>query len=255
MFWENLSGRWVDRSRARARSLLSVLSGRIRGVMISYRRSTGARDATRRWLLGWLLLSVPIAGCGRRASSPPPPPVVVGAIQVGVASWYGNPFHGRQTANGEVYDMNAPTAAHRTLPFDTRVRVENLTNGKTTVVRINDRGPFAKGRIIDLSRKAASEIDMIGPGTARVRLRIIGAAEPVRAGSYSVQVGAFRVRRNAEKMQSRLANRFPDVRIEPAGDLFRVRVGRLPGLGEAQQLALRLKRQRGVDDALVVRVE
>ena len=85
-----------------------------------------------------------------------------------MASWYGPDFHGRQTANGEKYDMNAMTAAHRTLPFNTMVLVENLDNGRSVKVRINDRGPFAKGRIIDLSKAAAEKMDMIGPGTARV---------------------------------------------------------------------------------------
>ncbi len=93
--------------------------------------------------------------------------------QTGIASWYGNPFHGRQTANGEIYDMNKLTAAHKKLPFNTKVRVTNLTNGKSVIVRINDRGPFVKGRIIDLSRKAARRIDMIGPGTAKVQLDIL----------------------------------------------------------------------------------
>ena len=91
----------------------------------------------------------------------------------GVASWYGPGFHGRRTANGEIYNMNIMTAAHKTLPFDTIVRVTNLDNGLSVVVRINDRGPFVKGRIIDLSRSAAEEIGMIGPGTAQVQLKIL----------------------------------------------------------------------------------
>jgi rare lipoprotein A len=93
--------------------------------------------------------------------------------QEGVASYYAHEFHGRKTANGEVFDMDAMTAAHPTLPFDTRLRVENLSNGKSAVVRINDRGPFAKNRVIDLSRAAAKSIDMIGPGSARVKLYIL----------------------------------------------------------------------------------
>lgn len=97
----------------------------------------------------------------------------MGWTQTGMASWYGNPFHGRQTASGEVYDMDRMTAAHQTLPFGTRVRVENLDNGSTVVVRINDRGPFVKGRILDVSRRAARELGMIGPGTARVRITVL----------------------------------------------------------------------------------
>jgi rare lipoprotein A len=90
-----------------------------------------------------------------------------------VASYYADDFHGRKTANGEVFDMHALTAAHRALPFNTRVLVTNLDNGKTVVVRINDRGPFVKGRIIDLSYGAAKSVGMIGPGTARVRLNVL----------------------------------------------------------------------------------
>jgi rare lipoprotein A len=93
--------------------------------------------------------------------------------QEGVASWYGEPFHGRTTASGETYDMEAATAAHPTLPFGTRVRVENLDNGRAFTVRINDRGPFAKERILDVSRRAARELGMLGPGTARVRITVI----------------------------------------------------------------------------------
>lgn len=96
-----------------------------------------------------------------------------GNEQVGVASWYGGKYHGRHTASGEKYNMRAMTAAHKTLPFGTRVRVYNLDNGKSTVVRINDRGPFVGGRIIDLSRAAAKEIGMVEAGLANVRIVII----------------------------------------------------------------------------------
>ena len=94
--------------------------------------------------------------------------------QKGIASWYGGKFHGRTTASGERYDMNKLTAAHRKLPFGSRVRVTNLDNGRQVVVRITDRGPFVHGRIIDLSREAARRIDMIQAGTARVRIEVIG---------------------------------------------------------------------------------
>ena len=90
-----------------------------------------------------------------------------------MASWYGNPFHGRATASGEIYDMEAMTAAHPTLPFGTRLRVENLENGRSVTVTINDRGPFVKDRILDVSRKAARELGMLGPGTARVRITVL----------------------------------------------------------------------------------
>ena len=114
------------------------------------------------------------AVAGRSASKLPPPiPAKEGWTQEGTASWYGRPYHGRRTSNGERYDMNRISAAHKRLPFDTWVRVTNLKNKKTVDVRINDRGPFVKGRIIDLSRAAAKKIDMIGPGTARVRIKVV----------------------------------------------------------------------------------
>ncbi len=124
------------------------------------------------FLFSFLLLTA-CAGVG--VPPPPAPPVEVGWEERGIASWYGDPFHGRQTASGEVYDMNAPTAAHQTLPFGTVVRIENLDNGTSTEVRINDRGPFVQGRIIDVSRRGARELGLIEPGTAEVRITVIEA--------------------------------------------------------------------------------
>jgi rare lipoprotein A len=120
----------------------------------------------------------------------------------GIASWYGPKFHARKTSNGEVYDMYGQTAAHKTLPMNTMVRVDNLDNGKSTVVRINDRGPFVRGRIIDLSNKAAHDIDMVKKGTANVKVTVLGfngkiattyaeKQETATVGNYFVQVGAF----------------------------------------------------------------
>lgn len=112
-------------------------------------------------------------GCSRvmpaGPASPAPGP---GWVEVGIASWYGEPYHGRTTASGEVYDMDAMTAAHQTLPFGTVLSVWNLDNGASTTVRVNDRGPFVRNRIVDVSRRAARELNMMGPGTARVRLTI-----------------------------------------------------------------------------------
>src|SRR5689334_3200553 len=109
-----------------------------------------------------MMMLAAVAGCHKRVRAAKPP--VIGASETGIASWYGHPYHGRRAANGEIYDMEKLTAAHRTLPFDTWVRVKNLTNDKTIDVRITDRGPFIDGRIIDLSHAAARAIDMIGPG-------------------------------------------------------------------------------------------
>lgn len=138
-----------------------------------------------------------------------PTVVRIGESFDGMASWYGPKFHGKLTSNGETYDMYADTAAHKTLPMNTIVRVTNTENGKSTVVRINDRGPFVKSRIIDLSKKAASEIGMLAKGTAPVRLDILGFQEKGKKvigdlaalqdgpkeqvlESYAVQIGSFR---------------------------------------------------------------
>lgn len=141
----------------------------------------------------------------------------IGAREKGIASWYGDPYHGRKTANGETYDMHRrDTAAHRRFAFGTWVRVENLDNGQRTEVRINDRGPFVRGRIIDLSRGAADDIGMLTPGTARVRLIVIAPPpsspgppppppplSPITAG-WAVQVAAFREEPLARQLAARL---------------------------------------------------
>jgi rare lipoprotein A len=151
-------------------------------------------------------------------------------IERGVASWYGPKFHGRQTANGERYDMHQLTAAHRTLPFGTLVEVVNLGNGRRVMVRINDRGPFAHGRIIDLSYAAAQEIGLVGPGTARVEVRPV---PPRRAPEdlafahvrFTVQVGAFREAARATALQAELAALFPEAVVRADGGWHRVQVG------------------------------
>src|SRR6266852_3183243 len=147
-----------------------------------------------------LVLCIAFSGCGKKRVHPPTA-ARPGSTETGVASWYGHPYHGRHAANGEIYDMEKMTAAHRTLPFGTWVRVKNLENNKTVDVRIIDRGPFVGGRILDLSHAAAVSVDMIGPGTAKVKLTII-AAKSVRAGDppapqpqtqaqFAVQVRSF----------------------------------------------------------------
>ena len=165
-------------------------------------------------------------------------------VEEGVASWYGVPFDGHRTSNGEIYDMHAFTAAHRTLPFGSLVRVTNLRNGLQTEVRINDRGPFVANRIIDLSLSAAQAIQMVGPGTAQVRLEVISGPNPGQ-GYFGVQVGAFANRDNAERLRDRLATRYPSVSVvvydSPNGTFYRVRVGRLPTEDAAHQLADQLR--------------
>jgi rare lipoprotein A len=161
-----------------------------------------------------------------------------------VASWYGDPFQGRRTSNGEVYDMHEFTAAHRTLPFNAVVRVTNLSNGKQTQVRINDRGPFVANRIIDLSLSAAQAIEMVGPGTASVRLEVIAGPNPA-VGYFAVQVGAFLVQENASRLKAQLESRYPPVNVVPFesanGTFYRVRVGRLASEEAARRLAEQLR--------------
>lgn len=131
-------------------------------------------------------------------------------IESGVASWYGPKFHGNLTANGERYDMYGLTAAHRTLPFNTVLRVENQDNGKSVIVRVNDRGPFAKNRIIDLSKKAAQEIDMIGNGTAPVRLVLMkgdlenSRTTDLKVATYTVQLGSFETESGAFRLSQKI---------------------------------------------------
>lgn len=216
-----------------------------------------------------LLLCVAAVGCGKKqvqvarslppapgpASSPgtprhptsphPTSPAEAEALNVqisdlyGLASWYGHPYHGRKTASGEVYDMYQLTAAHKTLPIGTRVEVTNQTNGKQVEVRINDRGPFIEGRVIDLSYAAAKEIEMIGPGMATVNLRPLDVAST----RFGVQVGTFRERENALRLHERLSRRHPPVSIAESGELYRVLVGCEPTELGAQAIASLLRRE------------
>jgi rare lipoprotein A len=121
-------------------------------------------------LLLMVVAALAVSGCGGGSGEPSTEP---GSVQEGEASYYAHKYHGRTTANGETYDENKMTAAHKTLPFGTTVRVTNLANGKKVVVRINDRGPFIKGRIIDLSYKAAGELDYISRGVVKVRVEVL----------------------------------------------------------------------------------
>ena len=186
-------------------------------------------------------------GSSRTSGAPPAierRPAVPGEyVEEGVASWYGVPFNGRRTSNGEIYDMHEMTAAHRTLPFNCVVRVTNLNNGKQTEVRINDRGPFVANRVIDLSMSAAQAIEMIGPGTANVRLEILSGPNP-NVGFFAVQIGAFKVQENAERLKAQMEATYPPVSIatydSPNGTFYRVRVGRLPSEDAAQKLADKL---------------
>ena len=195
--------------------------------------------------------SPPVAQPSAPSASQPPTrsaPFVPGIyVEQGVASWYGVPFNGRRAADGEIFDMNALVAAHRTLPFGSILRVTNLNNGRDVEVRVIDRGPFVGDRILDLARAAAVSLDMIGTGTAPVRIELLSGPSPV-GGEFTVQVGAFADRNNAEQLRERLLARYQPIFIQdydaPAGHFYRVLVGRLPSPDAAQQLAGQL---RGAD--------
>ena len=184
--------------------------------------------------------------------------------RTGMASWYGPGFHGKRTANGEVYDMDALTAAHPTLPMPSRVRVTNLENGRSIVLRINDRGPFAKGRIIDVSRRAARELGFLSQGVTRVRVRVLDSrgfaaadrkAPPAAGGEpLYVQVGYFSDSGNADRLRAKLRPTGPFVvsSVSTDGGLrHRVRAGPLRSRTEALDLLAAL-RAAGYGDAFVI---
>ncbi len=191
-----------------------------------------------------------------------PLPMKGGFVQEGVASWYGKKFHRKKTANGEIFNMWDKTAAHKTLPFGTYVKVENLSNQREVVVRINDRGPFVKGRIIDLSYGAAREIGLIGPGVTRVRmvalLKEVGKiksgntygplimARDLKKGGFTVQVGAFENEAIARRLAKRLRVIFDNVTIrtympDNGKILYRVRVSTSKDLNEASKIVKKLE--------------
>lgn len=213
------------------------------------------KPAARRALC--LLALAAAAGCAsapeplpeRRTPPPAPAPAPAGPAlwhEEGVASYYGPGFHGKETTSGEVFDTERDlTAAHQRLPFGTMVRVTRLDNGKSVVVRVNDRGPFAKGRVIDLSMRAAREIDMIGPGTARVRVESLHPVDPrgmKRTDTWTVQAAAFQDPAAARRLKARLEDRYGQVNIERSEEgFYRVRVGAFDSRREAEALAEELE--------------
>jgi rare lipoprotein A len=184
-----------------------------------------------------------------KRNKPAATPVPSGYTEEGNASWYGEPFHGRRASNGEIYDMYKLTAAHRTLPFETMVRVTNLNNGKSTTVRITDRGPFVEGRVIDLSLAAAREIDSVGPGVVPVRVEVLSPGIDPTSGFFTVQVGAFKDRGNAERLRDRLNASYSPIFIQqydaPEGTFYRVRVGKISGEDAARQFGEQLRSREG----------
>ncbi len=209
-----------------------------------------------------------------------------GYDKTGVASWYGKKFHGKKTANGERYDMHAMSAAHKTLPLPTMVRVTNLDNGRSVVVRVNDRGPFVKSRIIDLSYAAAHALGYDKKGTAHVRVQTLdgnvvnsapspairrtpkarisnvsrapkseGNRYPTSSpdGSIYVQLGAFSARSNANQLRQELASSFPNIRIYHVNrsNFYRVRIGPFNEVSETENVILSLQ-DKGYHNTIVV---
>ncbi|MGH9531142.1 MAG: septal ring lytic transglycosylase RlpA family protein [Terriglobales bacterium] len=185
-----------------------------------------------------------LAGCGggnrrtRARNQPPPPPTTTPTssgkisvpknakpllVETGLASWYGGPYHNRRAANGEIYNMNAMTAAHRTLPMNSIVRVTNLKTGNSTLVRITDRGPFVPGRVIDLSAAAAKELNAWREGLVKVRLEVMQAPAALdKGGRWCVQFGAFQEEDAARELREKLTRRYRDAKVihfgSPVGD-------------------------------------
>jgi len=203
-----------------------------------------------------------------------PLPDSMGFIETGKASWYGEDFHGHPTSSGEIYDMYKKTAAHKTLPIGTYVKVINLENNKSTIVRINDRGPFVKGRIIDLSYGAAKEIDIAIPGSADVKIIALGKEigelksedgsiplldiKDFETGEFTVQVGAFKEKDNALNLAERLKVIFDYVNIMEYIDkdnqiFFRLHISKSTTLAKAGEIEKRLEGM-GFTEAFIVRI-
>lgn len=181
----------------------------------------------------------------------------MGYHERGMASWYGPGFDGRRTANGERFDMRQLTAAHRTLPFGSIVQVRSLVNDRQVVVRINDRGPFSRGRVLDLSQGAALQLGMIGQGTHRVELNVIAYhGDHDEVGALWVQVASFHDLVLAQAFMTKLNAFYREVRLITielsSGTRYRVQVGRFATEQEAAAMAKRIDRQFQVE-SLVVR--
>jgi rare lipoprotein A len=152
------------------------------------------------------------------------------SVETGLASWYGSPYHNRRGSNGEIYNMQAMTAAHRTLPLGSIVRVTNLKTGHSALVRITDRGPFIEGRILDLSQAAAKKVDVLQAGVARVRIEVLRAPASLETGGrWAVQIGAFEKEHSADKLADHVSHRYQSAKVQcfssPVGDWWvRVRV-------------------------------
>ena len=251
-----------------------------------------SRKVRRHWVL--IIVSLFLASCSKQyvqpTVTPPalksqkpyqingiwyyPLPSAEGYVEEGLASWYGADFHGKRTSCGEPYDMWANTAAHKTLPLGTYVKVTNLENGRSTILRVNDRGPFVGGRIIDLSARGAQDLGCHVKGLARVRVEAVQYATPqtvgdatywkvdpvpsFRYGRFTIQIGAFREQGNAYRLKEKMTGENRETRVtdqpERNGLWYRVQVGSFNDLVMAKAEVERFK-SNGYPDAFVIAVE
>jgi rare lipoprotein A len=219
----------------------------LNGVVARYRTT----------VLATCTVAAVLTACG----GPPPvrefsPGYPVGYTERGVASWYGPGFHGNRTANGERFDMNQMTAAHRTLPIGSILSVRSLTNGRQVTVRVNDRGPFARGRILDLSQAAAQSLAMTANGTDSIELKVVAfQGRPGAFGFLRIQVGSFAELANAQALAARLKGRYGEVRIVPvelaSGKFYRVQVGQYGTERQAQAIADDLDARFNVESLII----
>jgi rare lipoprotein A len=189
--------------------------------------------------------SAPMASAVTSSATAPAPISTAASRETGTAGWYGKEYQGKKTASGEVFDMNGLTAAHRTLPLGTVIRVTNLDNFKNVKIKINDRGPFTESRILDLSYGAAKELGFVAEGTARVQIEIVDAGrEPAL---YTVQAATYTEEENARLLKFRLSKKFEVVTIVPfetnVARFYRVRVGSYTSEERAEQVASKLTRE------------
>ena len=213
----------------------------------------GGRRSASALFFSVILLITLAAGC----SSPVPKPVYfpgypIGYVERGMASWYGPGFHGNKTANGERYDMHKLTAAHRTLPLGSIAVVRSARTGKEVTIRINDRGPFAKGRVLDLSYAGARTLGMVGEGTDQIELRVIGfQGRAAEMGFLRIQIGSFAEAQNATTLLRRAQRIYPGGRIQavelPEGRRYRVQIGEFKTETQAESAATRLESDLAVE--------
>jgi rare lipoprotein A len=225
------------------------------GCSMAQSRPRNPHRASSIFALAPLLILGLVSACAlppSKISLPPAPQSGTRPVQTGIASWYGPGFHGRPTASGVIYDQHELTAAHQTLPLGTRVMVTNLQNGRSTEVIINDRGPFLKGRIIDLSYAAAQALGMVGPGTIPVRIEVISPdVRSIKSSlDYTLQAGSFADLENAQKLVGQLTSNYPDVKqisIVPFQSresiYYRVQLGTFSSRSHAEEEARTLARR------------